>query len=275
MKHGLPVLLLAVCATAPSRGQVAPALTDDEIRGILADRVDRAKQAPGIVVGTVDDHRTRVVGYGKPFKDSTQTVNGDTVFLIGSVTKTFTATLLADMLERGEVRLDDAISEYLPPGVKTPVRNGKEITLRHLATHTSGLPRDPAGLNVFEAHFLETFSVNAYAQRVYATERMYQFLSGYKLTRDPGEKYEYSNYGFDLLGHLLARRAGTDYESLLRARILDILNMDDSRVKPTPGMAQRMARGHYTVKQKEAPRVDVDWIAPDGGLYSTANDLLR
>jgi CubicO group peptidase (beta-lactamase class C family) len=145
------------------------------------------------------------------------------------------------MLERGEVRLDDPISKYLPPDVKSPVRNGKEITLLDLATHTSGLPPDPDLLNDPETHFLGmvSFTFNSYMRKVYAPDRMYAFLSNYKLPRDPGEEYEYSNYGFALLGHLLARRVGTDYESLLRTRVLDVLSMEDTRVKPTPTMEQR------------------------------------
>jgi CubicO group peptidase (beta-lactamase class C family) len=103
---------------------------------------------------------------------------------------------------------------------------------------------------------------------------MYQFLSNYKLGRDPGAKYEYSNYGFQLLGHFLTRRAGVDYESLLRARVLDILGMHDSRFKPTPGMEQHLAKGYWR-KHKESLYVDVEWLAPSGELYSTANDLLK
>jgi D-alanyl-D-alanine-carboxypeptidase/D-alanyl-D-alanine-endopeptidase len=275
MNGALSFFLVAVFAVGAGSPQVAPSLDDDEIRNILTDRVDRAKDALGVVVGIVDEGGPRVIGYGRPFKDSTQTVNGDTVFMIGSVTKTFTATLLADMLERGEVHLGDRISEYLPPGVKAPARNGREITLLDLATHTSGLPEDPDGLNVLKTQFLGRISFTSYVRSLYATDRMYAFLSNYKLPRDPGEKYEYSNYGFALLGHLLARRAGADYESLVRTRILDVLKMDDTYVKPTPGMEQRMAKGHYTLKHKEAPRIDVDWIAPQCCLYSTANDLLK
>jgi CubicO group peptidase (beta-lactamase class C family) len=274
VKVRFSLLLVVVFGFVIGRAQVAPPLTDDEIRSILSDRVERAKQALGIVVGIVDEHGTRVIGYGKPDKNSTQTVNGDTVFIIGSVTKTFTATLLADMVVRGEVRLDDPISKYLPPGIKAPVRNGRDITLLNLATHTSGLPREPVELSAVGALASGSFSLNRYLQKAYAANRMYQFLSNYKLGRDPGAKYEYSNYGFQLLGHFLARRAGVDYESLLRQRVLDILDMHDTRFKPTPGMEQRLSKGYWR-KYKESLYVDVEWLAPSGELYSTANDLLK
>src|ERR1051326_4113711 len=202
-------------------------LTDEEIRAVLQDRIDRAKQSVGIVVGLVDDKGVRVITYGKPRQDSKQPLDGDSVFEIGSVTKVFTTTLLADMVERGEVSLSDPVSKYLPKTVKTPTRDGKEITLFDLATHTSGLPRMPTNL-------IERDPKNPYAD--YSVDQLYEFLSGYTLTRRIGEKYEYSNLGVGLLGHVLALRAGTDYETLVRNRISQPLKMENTRIKLTPEM---------------------------------------
>src|SRR5207247_418034 len=144
--------------------------------------------------------------YSKPNKTGDKAVNGDSVFEIRSVSKVFTATLLADMVERGEVSLSDPISKYLPTSLKTPTRNGKEITLLDLSTQTSGLPRLPDNL-------APKNPLNPYAD--YSVEQMYAFLSRYTLTRDIGSKYEYSNLCVGLLGHILALRAGTDYETLV------------------------------------------------------------
>ena len=120
-------------AQLPVRAEV----TDEEVKNILQDRIDRAKRGVGIVVGLVDEKGARVITYGNASKDSKQALDGNSVFEIGSVTKVFTATLLADMVERGEVSLNDPISKYLPKTVKTPTRDGKEITLYDLATQTS------------------------------------------------------------------------------------------------------------------------------------------
>jgi len=136
----LLIAFACICAQLPARAEV----TDAEVKSILQDRIDRAKRGVGIVVGLVDEKGTRIVSYGNPGEDSKQKLDGDSVFEIGSVTKVFTATLLADMVERGEVSLNDPISKYLPRTVKTPTRDGKEITLVDLATQTSGLPRLPA-----------------------------------------------------------------------------------------------------------------------------------
>lgn len=253
-------ILLAMPITVAQNGT-----TDDEIRSILQDRIERAKQSVAIVVGVVDERGTRIISYGKPSHDSKQTVNGDSVFEIGSVTKVFTAILLADMCERGEVGLHDPIAKFLPQSVKTPTRDGKEITLWHLSSQTSGLPRMPA-------NFAPKDEQNPYAD--YSMEQMYAFLSGYTLTRDIGAEYEYSNYGVGLLGHILALRAGADYETLVCTRICQPLKMDSTRIAFTPTMQTRLATGHNQVL-KPVANWDIPTLAGLGALRSTVNDLLK
>src|SRR5208282_6653258 len=115
----------------------------DSIRAFLEQRIKVEKKDVGIVVGLVDEHGSSIVSYGKMDDGASPEVNGNTLFEIGSITKTFTALLLQDMIERGEMKLDDSVAKYLPQSVKMPTRNGKEITLLQLATHTSGLPLLP------------------------------------------------------------------------------------------------------------------------------------
>src|ERR1017187_2809021 len=126
---------------AALRGQVP---TDSVIRAILADRIDTLHQNVGIAVGIVDANGRRFVSYGSFSVKDRRPVGNDTVFEIGSTTKVFTSTILADMVQRGEVSLDDPVAKYLPADVKMPQRGGKQITLIDLATHTSGLPRMPS-----------------------------------------------------------------------------------------------------------------------------------
>jgi CubicO group peptidase (beta-lactamase class C family) len=260
------VTLLISLASLPARVTRAQAgITDAEIKSILQDRIDVAKKGVGIVVGLVDDKGVRLISYGKPNKTSDQTVNGDSVFEIGSVTKVFTATLLADMVERGEVNLNDPISKYLPKTVKTPTRAGKEITLLDLSTQTSGLPRMPD-------NFAPKNALNPYAD--YSVEQMYAFLSSYTLTRDIGSKYEYSNVGVGLLGHILALRAGTDYETLVRTRIWQPLKMDSTSIKLTPSMQAHLAGGHNPALLP-VPNWDLPTLAGAGAIRSTVNDMLK
>ena len=109
-------------------------MTDDEIKSNLQDRVDRAKRSVGIVVGIVDPNGSRIISYGKTSLENGQPVNGDTVYDLASVTKVFTASLLAEMAAREEVSMDDPISKYLSKSVKTPAYDGQEILLRHLSS---------------------------------------------------------------------------------------------------------------------------------------------
>jgi CubicO group peptidase (beta-lactamase class C family) len=197
---------------------------DASIRDIVKPRVDSGRSA-GIVAGVLDHGARRVVACGS--SGSSRPLDGDTVFEIGSVTKVFTAALLADMVARKEVSLDDPISKYLPAGMKTPTRGGRSITLGDLATQSSGLPRLPDNLAPKDPS-------NPYAD--YTVEKLYDFLSRYELTRDIGAMYEYSNLGVGLLGHLLALRAGTSYEELLTKRILQPLGMRDTAITLSPSM---------------------------------------
>ena len=255
----IPMLLLAAAARAQS-----PAPPDAEIRRILAERVDQRHNAVGMVVAVIEPSGTRIVAYGKLAKDDARPLNGDTVFEIGSITKVFTALLLEDMAQRGEVKLDDPIAKYLPEGVKAPQRNGKEITLAELATHTSGLPRMPNNFSPKDA-------ANPYAD--YSADKLYAFLNSYQLPRDPGEKWEYSNLATGLLGHLLSLVAGKDYETLVVSRIAPPLGMASTRITLTPEMKERMAAG-YNASLEPARLWDFLALAGAGALRSTANDLI-
>src|SRR4029077_12610968 len=123
-------------------------LSTDEIREILVRRVDHQKQAVGIVVGVIEPNGRRVVAYGNLANGDTRTLDGDTIFEIGSITKVFTSLLLADMVNRKEVTLDDPAAKYLPENIKIPERNGKPITLLDLSTHRSGLPPLPSNFKL-------------------------------------------------------------------------------------------------------------------------------
>jgi len=261
------VSLVAAIATAiPAEGQtpIEPrSPSDAEIRTILAERIDVRRQSVGIVVGVVDPKGRRVVAHGARAVKDTRPLDGDTIFEIGSMTKVFTSLLLADAVERNEVALTDPVAKYLPATVNVPQR-GRAITLQDLANHTSGLPRMPS-------NFAPKDAANPYAD--YSVEQMYQFLSGYQLTRDVGAQYEYSNFGGGLLGHILARRAGMDYEALVKARITGPLGMRDTTVGLTPALKARLAGGH-TSALEPAANWDLPTLAGAGALRSSANDML-
>jgi CubicO group peptidase (beta-lactamase class C family) len=236
----------------------------DDLRDLLQNRVDRGK-AVGMVAGVVDAGGRNVIGCGRIAKDGAEAPGGNTVFEIGSVTKVFTSLLLADMVERGEVRLDTPVAELLPKSVKVPSRNGRQITLLDLSMQSSGLPRIPGNLR--PADFM-----NPYAD--YTADKLYAFLSGFTLTRDPGEKYEYSNLGAGLLGHALALKAGITYEQLVHRRILEPLGMTSTSVTLSEDQKKRLAAG-YSATLRPMKNWDFDALAGCGALRSTVNDMLR
>ena len=213
-----------------------------------------------MVVGVIEPNGRRVVAWGHLANGDPRLVDGDTIFEIGSISKVFTALLLADSVNRGEVALDDPAAKYLPEHVRMPERSGKPITLFDLSTHSSGLPPLPGNLKLDGA--------------AYTVDDLYQFLSGYSLPRDPGSEFEYSNLGSGLLGHILARRTGSDYESLIRARITQPLGMPDTGIRLSSHMEPRMAVGHTATLAHAANSNLPAPLAPAGALRSSANDLL-
>jgi CubicO group peptidase (beta-lactamase class C family) len=238
--------------------------SDSDIRAILAKRIDDQKRSVGIVVGVIDPSGRRIVAYGQRAKGDDAPLDGHSLFEIGSVTKVFTSLVLADMVRRGELALSDPVAKYLPAGTTVPESAGREITLLDLATHTSGLPRDPTNLIPKDPN-------NPFAD--YTTANLYHFLATYTLPRGIGEKYEYSNVGFGLLGDALARRAGTDYESLVRSRVLEPLGMDNTTVTVPSNARARLTVGH-DAGLEPAPYFRLPALLGAGGMYSDASDML-
>src|SRR5262245_6214988 len=165
MPHHLLALLLLLLAFVTNATAQSSLPSNDEIRKILVDRIDRDRQSVGIVVGIIEPGVRRIISYGTVAKDDKRPVDADTVFEIGSITKVFTSLTLAEMVQRREVALTDPIAKYLPPEVKVPERNGRQITLEDLSTHTSSLPRLPNNMKPADP-------ANPYAD--YSIDQLYQ-----------------------------------------------------------------------------------------------------
>jgi CubicO group peptidase (beta-lactamase class C family) len=232
---------------------------------VVKERVDKYENRFGIVVGIINQEGSKILSYGKLSKDGPE-VDGDTVFELCSVTKVFTAILLADMVERGEVGLNDPIDKYLPGPVKVPTWNGKKITLLHLATHTSGLPNTPD---------ISSPRENKPGYVDFSVEQLYDFLSNYTLTQEIGSKYQYSNLGMGLLGHVLSLRTGKPYRTLVIERICQPLGMKSSRFKLSPALRSCLAQGQYLDGQVAHKHQIPSLLSGAGGLRSTANDMLK
>lgn len=258
MKYLLATLLLLPFAT---HAAAAPDLLPQRVRHAVQARMKDGTY-PALVIAVVAGGRSRVYAYG--------TVHGGkapdagTVFEIGSVTKTFTATLLAQDILAGRVRPDEPVAKLLP-GFKLPSRGGKAITLENLAAQYSGLPRLPSNLAPKRMD-------DPYAD--YGADKLKAFLAGYTLQHDPGSVYAYSNLGVGLLGFALARKAGMPYPELLGKRIFGPLGMHSSATRVDARMRAHLAIGHDATG-KPVANWNFQALAGAGAIKSTARDMLR
>lgn len=257
------VVVLFLSTLCPVAAEDIKPAVDNLIRPLIDE-----KRTVGVVVGILNGEETRVFGYGRMVKEFDRAPNGDTVFEIGSITKVFTATILADMVLKGEVKLEDPVRLYVPEDARIPTSGTREITLLDLATHRSGLPRMPANFHLSELRN----RANPYKN--YDADMMFRFLSVFQLPRGIDERYEYSNLGYALLGYALTRKAGKSYEELVLERVCRPLGLGDTTQTFSPGRKARLARG-YTQDLKATLNWDLEAFAAAGGLRSTTNDMLR
>lgn len=240
-------------------------MDDAALKRVLQEHIDTAHTEVGIVVGVIDERGARVISYGTLSRSNHTPVDGDTIFEIGSITKVFTTEVLADMVTKGEVKLDDPVAKYLPAAVKVPQRNGRQITLLDLATQHSGLPRLPDNMNPADGS-------NPYAD--YTVAQLYEFLSGYRLSRDIGAKYEYSNLGMGLLGHALTLKAGKNFESMVKERLCQPLGMRHTVITLSSEEQKHLATGHNKAGGPVS-NWDFPTLAGAGALRSSVNDMLK
>jgi serine-type D-Ala-D-Ala carboxypeptidase/endopeptidase len=261
----IPALVLGAVVAGwsglPAQAQTPTMASPAEIQHTL-DAFTSDIHGSGVIAGiieggTVSVYRSGDFGPGQPPLDDR------TMFQIGSLTKTFTATLLASMVVDGQVKLDEAVQNVAPSGVRIPSYHGQQITFANLAEHNSGIPRLPGNLPPGTA--------DPYAS--YTPAMFEQFLSGYTLTRAPGAQYEYSNAGAGLLGDALGWSAGQAYDQLLSARVLEPLALTDTTMTLTPDQRVRLAPG-LTAGGAATPPWTFGELAAAGGLYSDMHDML-
>jgi len=230
------------------------------IQNLLQEYIDDSG-TPGAAVVLIDHGKMQFFYSGNMALEGNP-VTENTIFEIGSITKVFTTLALMDMVDKGMMQLDDPIEKYLP-GVKVPELDGKKITLRHLATHTSGIARMPD-------NFSPSDPTNPYQD--YTVERLYNYLQSCTLTKAPGNSFEYSNVGMGLLGHILSIHAGKTYEQLVQSLIAKSLTMPNTSVSITSELATNFASGHHL--QQEVSHWDfTPAFAGAGALRSNITDI--
>jgi serine-type D-Ala-D-Ala carboxypeptidase/endopeptidase len=238
----------------------------------------RRGESVGLVAVAIAGDEASLMGFGRVSLPGGKPPDADTLFEIGSITKVFTGILLAREVERGTVGLDQPISELTDAELAGWAQS---LTPRQLTTHTSGLPRLPGNINPLRGFGMVFFGTDPYAG--YSEADFRHALRSAAPESEPGAKASYSNFGTSLLGYLLAARAGSDYETLVREAVCRPLGMDDTTVRLEPAQRPRFHAG-YRVYQKLGPAALglrshpwtlADHFAGAGGLRSSGRDMLK
>ncbi|MBT8254654.1 MAG: serine hydrolase [Flavobacteriaceae bacterium] len=241
----------------------AQPIIPDDVKSEIKNRVENGIN-PSIVIGIINADGTDYYSYGKKSLSNDEPVNENSIYEIGSISKTFTGVILAQLVKEGKVKLDDPLQKYLPEGVTAPTRNGASINLVHMSNHTSALPRMPD-------NFSPADPSNPYVD--YSEEQLYEFLNGHELRRDIGSEFEYSNYAVGLLGHVLARSQSMTYEELMVNIIANPLGMKNTRIEFTSEMKRNKAIG--TNGGREVSNWDLTTLAGAGAIRSDVVDMLK
>lgn len=228
----------------------------------IADRLAEGNFLGVSIAYIYPDGRTRFILRGSLSPKRSKTITKNTIFEIGSISKTFTALMMIKMAEEGAFSLDTPIEKLLPDSINVPSFQGKKITLLHLGTHTAGLPSLPS-------NFSPADPLNPYAD--YTVAQMYDFLNGFGLSEAPGSSHAYSNLELGLLGHILELQSGMTYEQLLEQYIAQQLNMDDTGITVPDSKKERFADPfNYGAPVKHW---DIPTLAGAGAIRSTTEDM--
>ncbi|MDB5158618.1 MAG: class beta-lactamase-related serine hydrolase [Mucilaginibacter sp.] len=234
---------------------------DSVVRGYI-----QKSNTVGISIAIVKNGQSRTYNYGETKRGNGQLPNIGSIYEIGSITKTFTATLLAWYVNEGKLSLTDAITKYLPDSVAANPAL-KNIKLVNLINHTSGLPGLPANFTAQKAYD----ETNPYKN--YTKEMLFSYLKSCTLRSEPGTKYAYSNLAVGLLGTILERVSGKPYEQLVSDIICTPLGMKSTLQHLYPLILPRFTTV-YDETGHQTPAWDFDALAACGSLRSTINDLL-
>ncbi|HEV7381741.1 MAG TPA: serine hydrolase domain-containing protein, partial [Dyadobacter sp.] len=262
-------LVVALIACQETTKVITPAMLtnnplqskmDSAVQKAFADNFEKL-DSPGMSIGILKNGKTTFYGYGETAPGNGIIPNENTFFEIGSITKTFTAIAIGEMLLNEQKGIETPIRSYLPPNLPTLQRGGVEVTFRHLLTHTSGLPRMPNNFS----------SLGGY--ETYSQEKLYQYLYNVQPESIPFTNFNYSNTGFGILGNILERYYKTSYNNLLTEQLIRPLNLNDTKVNFEDTDADRWAKG-YSKGEEAKYWKNMNAMNGAGVIKSTAKDLL-
>ena len=249
--------LLAQSANAATAQEQLPSEVSQQIQ----ERIDEGYHL-GTVIGVIDETGSRYYSFGKMSLASDLELGENSIFEIGSITKCFTALLVADLELDGKLSVSDPIDKFIPVFKDVMKGSNRTITLESLMTHTSGLPRNPLNTDPDDDDRYKNYSVGD----------LHSFLETYAAGSSEAS-YSYSNAGILILEHAIETELGQSYEELMTSRVLAKLGMNDSFFDVPEGRADEIVIGFRDGEETDA--VDVGNFPAMGGLRSTARDMLK
>ena len=223
-------------------------------------------------IGIIENGKIERLGYQIKNGKLTAVENSDAIFEIGSITKTFTAALIMEQIEKGNMFLDDPIQKYLPIKMARDSYDGHSISIKHLMMHTNGLSNGPPSFTLpyLKAKIFTPKNPN----RNFKAKHYYCYLKKFKLDYVPGEKWDYNNAGYGLPGEFIKNQKKSSWEEVTQKNIFDHLDMNDTYFSIGKKEKDRLVEG-ITSKDKKAKPWEMDFINPAGAIKSTLNDMLK
>lgn len=256
-------LLAALFATLPLRSQAQPSsdpLLASQIVDRYADHIFYGSAATGMALVAIDGNQRVFASLGETRPGNQTRPQKDSLIRIASLSKLMTSEVMLKMAEKGQIKLDDPLATYAPPGSRVPNYAGQPMRLIHLATHTSGLPREQPGGKAGRPVFVWPTKADRWG-----------WLKKAQLNTPPGVRAAYSNIAYDLLADALSRAAGTPYPTLFRQLVTRPLGMKDTTFTPSPDQCKRL----MVPERGASPCGNTLAAIGSGGVYSTPEDMGR
>lgn len=234
---------------------------DSQIDSLIVKEFNDKNGPGGVFMVAKKGKPVYLKAFGKANLELDAAMATDNVFQIGSMTKQFTAIAILMLEEQGKLKTEDLVSKYIPD-----YPHGDKITLHHLLTHISGIK-----------DFTKIKSLSEIAQKEMSARMMVDFFKNEPADFTPGEKFEYNNSGYVLLGYLIELVSGEKYEDFIKKHIFDKIGMSQSGYASDRKLIPKRAYGYHLKKQGYVNKTLISYSVPfaSGALQSTAGDLLK
>lgn len=234
---------------------------EKKIDSIIQTEFGNHDEPGGVFMITKNSKNVYRKAFGKANLELNVNLTPDYVFQIGSMTKQFTAIAILMLEQQGKLNVSDPVSRYIKD-----YPNGDHITIHHLLTHTSGIK-----------DFTKMKSLSSIAQKEMKPEEMVNFFKSEPVDFAPGEKFDYNNSGYVVLGYIIELVSGTSYEKFIKKNIFDKAGMSHSYYASDRKVIPQRAYGYHKKEQGFVNKTAISFSVPfsSGSLMSTVDDMLK